>query len=332
MTFEAFDYWGAYSGYPLSIMFDEEHNKLKSSWRPEVIINISFRTYNNRGYKDNVIEIRREYEVEEVTKTMNIDLTSIFKNFTFIQDINNGLDIGRFSSYIFKISVTTQYSEINGDIKKLSTKSSEFKVYASNFSFYDISTEWNGIRICKEFNGKEKPYTTYFKGFKQIDEVINIKQDNLFNYESINRSENAKYVDRVVDECGIFMAWQNTAGSWSYWLFSEEYIEELKTKSLGTLIDGYIGENVTRIHPLGLTAVKRWILKSEIPIISGELEELQSLLYSRVAFVYINNNGQLKPIRVNIVDGSYKFDINKQDTHPFSVTIEFEPLKLKTEL
>ena len=123
MTFEAFDYWGAYSGYPLSIRFDEEHNKLKSSWRPEVIINISFRTYHSNGVKNNAIEIRREYEVEEVTKTMNIDLTSIFKNFTFIYDINNGTDIGSFSSNTFKISVTTQYSEINGDIKELSTKS-----------------------------------------------------------------------------------------------------------------------------------------------------------------------------------------------------------------
>ena len=66
----------------------------------------------------------------------------------------------------------------------------------------------------------------------------------------------------------------------------------------------------------------------------GELEELQSLYSSSIVFVYLEgkSNSGLYPKRVSVVEGSYKFDINKQDVYPFSVTIEFDALKLKTEI
>ena len=88
------------------------------------------------------------------------------------------------------------------------------------------------------------------------------------------------------------------------------------------------------MYSLGYTTNKRWTLRSDVPVMEGELEELQSLYSSSVVFVYLEgktNNG-LHPKRVSVVEGSYKFDINKQDVYPFSVTIEFDALKLRTEI
>ena len=88
------------------------------------------------------------------------------------------------------------------------------------------------------------------------------------------------------------------------------------------------------MYPLGYTANKRWTLRSDVPVMEGELEELQSLYSSSIVFVYLEGktNSGLYPKRVSVVEGSYKFDINKQDVYPFSVTIEFDALKLKTEI
>ena len=127
----------------------------------------------------------------------------------------------------------------------------------------------------------------------------------------------------------------NEAGTWSYWLFSEKYIEEIKTKSLGVMQKSRMNEfSYSRLYPLGYTANKRWTLRSDIPVMEGELDELQSLYSSSVVFVYLESktNSGLHPMRVSVVEGSYKFDINKQDVYPFSVTIEFDALKLRTEI
>ena len=156
-----------------------------------------------------------------------------------------------------------------------------------------------------------------------------------FAPNSIKRSENAAYVDRVVDECGIFVTWLNEAGTWSYWLFSEKYTEEIKTKYLGAIQKSAKNDlNQSTMYPLGYTANKRWTLRSDVPVMEGELEELQSIYSSSIVFVYLEDksNSGLYPKRVSVVEGSYKFDINKQDVYPFSVTIEFDALKLRTEI
>ena len=195
------------------------------------------------------------------------------------------------------------------------------------------------MRICKRFYDYtfkvRRPYTTYFKGFEQNDYIVKVDSYSDFAPDSIRRSENAAYVDRVVDECGIFVTWLNEAGTWSYWLFSEKYTEEIRTKSLGAIQKNVKNDlNHSTMYSLGYTANKRWTLRSDVPVMEGELEELQSLYSSSVVFVYLEGktNSGLHPKRVSVVEGSYKFDINKQDVYPFSVTIEFDALKLRTEI
>lgn len=340
MTLSGYKFWGAYSNVPLLVSLSEDEEKtLKESFNPEIFIKVDFNIYKEIGFEEKSVTFKKSYVSGN---TITVDLTAIFKSLSFLYgDINRGTDIGSFSSNDVKITAYAQYYNNNREAIILlgSQVEKTFKILPSNFSLFDIFEESYNMRICKRFYDYtfkvRRPYTTYFKGFEQKDYVVKLDSYSDFAPDSIRRSENSAYVDRVVDECGIFVTWLNEAGTWSYWLFSEKYTEEIKTKYLGAIQKSVKGDlNHSTMYPLGYTANKRWTLRSDVPVMEGELEELQSIYSSSVVFVYLEgkSNSGLYPKRVSVVEGSYKFDINKQDVYPFSVTIEFDALKLRTEI
>nr|DAS52595.1 MAG TPA: hypothetical protein [Caudoviricetes sp.] len=340
MTLSGYKFWGAYSNVPLLVSLSEDEEKtLKESFNPEIFIKVDFNIYKEIGFEEKSVTFKKSYVSGN---TITVDLTAIFKSLSFLYgDINRGTDIGSFSSNDVKITAYAQYYNNNREAIILlgSQVEKTFKILPSNFSLFDIFEESYNMRICKRFYDYtfkvRRPYTTYFKGFEQKDYVVKLDSYSDFAPDSIRRSENSAYVDRVVDECGIFVTWLNEAGTWSYWLFSEKYTEEIRTKSLGAIQKSVKDDlNHSTMYPLGYTANKRWTLRSDVPVMEGELEELQSLYSSSIVFVYLEgkSNSGLYPKRVSVVEGAYKFDINKQDVYPFSVTIEFDALKLKTEI
>lgn len=178
---------------------------------------------------------------------------------------------------------------------------------------------------------------TYFKGYPQRDLYIEKITGNIpFQMQNKERNADTKEVARVVDECGIFLRWRNTRGGWSYWLFSQDYTEELKSKSLGSTRIGriFVGRKDNSFYPFGTTAKKTWTLTSEIPVLDYELEEVKSLFVSPE--IYLWKGKEVTDIqsqhweRVNIVDGSQKFKYNNQYTHALSVTIDFNDPKTIT--
>ena len=340
MTLSGYKFWGAYSNVPLLVSLSEDEEKtLKESFNPEIFIKVDFNIYKEIGFEEKSVTFKKSYVSGN---TITVDLTAIFKSLSFLYgDINRGTDIGSFSSNDVKITAYAQYYNNNREAIILLGSQIEktFKIRPSNFSLFYIFEESYNMRICKRFYDYtfkvRRPYTTYFKGFEQKDYVVKLDSYSDFAPDSIRRSENSAYVDRVVDECGIFVTWLNEAGTWSYWLFSEKYTEEIRTKSLGAIQKSVKDDlNHSTMYPLGYTANKRWTLRSDVPVMEGELEELQSLYSSSIVFVYLESksNSGLYPKRVSVVEGSYKFDINKQDVYPFSVTIEFDALKLRTEI
>lgn len=340
MTLSGYKFWGAYSNVPLLVSLSEDEEKtLKESFNPEIFIKVDFNIYKEIGFEEKSVTFKKSYVSGN---TITVDLTAIFKSLSFLYgDINSGTDIGSFSSNDVKITAYAQYYNNNREAIILLGSQIEktFKIRPSNFSLFDIFEESYNMRICKRFYDYtfkvRRPYTTYFKGFEQKDYVVKLDSYSDFAPNSIRRSENAAYVDRVVDECGIFVTWLNEAGTWSYWLFSEKYTEEIRTKSLGSIQKSVNNDlNHSTMYSLGYTANKRWTLRSDVPVMEGELEELQSIYSSSIVFVYLEgkSNSGLYPKRVSVVEGAYKFDINKQDVYPFSVTIEFDALKLKTEI
>lgn len=340
MTLSGYKFWGAYSNVPLLVSLSEDEEKtLKESFNPEIFIKVDFNIYKEIGFEEKSVMFKKSYVSGNY---MTVDLTAVFKILSFLYgDINSGTDIGSFSSNDVKITAYAQYYNNNREAIILlgSQVEKTFKIRPSNFSLFDIFEESHNIRICKRFYDYtfkvRRPYTTYFKGFEQKDYVVKVDSYSDFAPNSIRRSENAAYVDRVVDECGIFVTWLNEAGTWSYWLFSEKYTEEIRTKSLGVIQKSVKNDlNYSTMYPLGYTSNKRWTLRSDVPVMEGELEELQSIYSSSIVFVYLEGktNSGLYPKRVSVVEGAYKFDINKQDVYPFSVTIEFDALKLRTEI
>lgn len=180
---------------------------------------------------------------------------------------------------------------------------------------------------------------TYFKYYPQKDLYIEKTQDKIpFRMQNKERTSETKEVARIVEECGIFLRWRNTYGGWSYWLFSQDYIEDIKTKSLGsTFIERtYAGQKNNPFYPFGTTSKKTWTLTSEVPVLDYEFEEIKSIFISPE--IYLWKGKEVADIqtqhweRVNIVEGTQKFKHNSQYTHPLSVTIEFQEPKTITQL
>lgn len=232
------------------------------------------------------------------------------------------------------------------DLKKDSFLSDNFKIVSlkidsskgniANGSLFIIPST---ISITENSRLGECKKTTYFKDYPQKDLYIEKIQGNVpFRMQNKERTSETKEVARIVEECGIFLRWRNTYGGWSYWLFSQDYTEDVKTKSLGSALIGrtYVGLKYNSFYPFGTTSKKTWTLTSEIPVLDYEFEEVKSLFVSPEIYLWKGKEvTDIQPQhweRVNVVEGSQKFKHNSQYTHPLSVTIEFQEPKTITQL
>lgn len=248
---------------------------------------------------------------------------------------NKGVDL--FLPSLFKSMFDLKKDSFSGDnFKIVSLKIDSPKGNIANGSLFIIPST---ISITENSRLGECKKTTYFKDYPQKDLYIEKIQGNVpFRMQKKERTSETKEVSRIVEECGIFLRWRNTYGGWSYWLFSQDYTEDVKTKSLGSALIGrtYVGLKYNSFYPFGTTSKKTWTLTSEVPVLDYEFEEIKSLFVSPEIYIWKGKEvDDIQPQyweRVNIVEGSQKFKHNSQYTHPLSVTIEFQEPKTITQL
>lgn len=248
---------------------------------------------------------------------------------------NKGVDL--FLPSLFKSMFDLKKDSFSGDnFKIVSLKIDSPKGNIANGSLFIIPST---ISITENSRLGECKKTTYFKDYPQKDLYIEKIQGNVpFRMQNKERTSETKEVARIVEECGIFLRWRNTYGGWSYWLFSQDYTEDVKTKSLGSALIGrtYVGLKYNSFYPFGTTSKKTWTLTSEIPVLDYEFEEVKSLFVSPEIYLWKGKKiTDIQPQhweRVNVVEGSQKFKHNSQYTHPLSVTIEFQEPKTITQL
>ena len=248
---------------------------------------------------------------------------------------NKGVDL--FLPSLFKSMFDLKEDSFSGDnFKIVSLKIDSSKGNIANGSLFIIPST---ISITENSRLGECKKTTYFKGYPQKDLYIEKIQGNVpFRMQNKERTSETKEVARIVEECGIFLRWRNTYGGWSYWLFSQDYTEDIKTKSLGSALIGrtYVGLKYNSFYPFGTTSKKTWTLTSEVPVLDYEFEEIKSLFVSPEIYIWKGKEvADIQPQhweRVNVVEGSQKFKHNSHYTHPLSVTIEFQEPKTITQL
>lgn len=248
---------------------------------------------------------------------------------------NKGVDL--FLPSLFKSMFDLKEDSFSGDnFKIVSLKIDSSKGNIANGSLFIIPST---ISITENSRLGECKKTTYFKNYPQKDLYIEKIQGNVpFRMQNKERTSETKEVARIVDECGIFLRWRNTYGGWSYWLFSQDYTEDVKTKSLGSALIGrtYVGLKYNSFYPFGTTSKKTWTLTSEVPVLDYEFEEIKSLFVSPEIYIWKGKEvADIQPQyweRVNVVEGTQKFKHNNQYTHPLSVTIEIQEPKTITQL
>lgn len=350
---------GAFSGIPLQVIFEDEENK-KMQYKCVVHLTFKYRTFLFSGYSyEKRVEMRVNYTYDGVFPSVNISVDAIFKDL-FKGDFginDNKIIAGDFrditQTHRIKVEASAEYYDyqkkqnvflLDNTGNKLVVQE-EYTLYPATFSVWNVLPKQKGTRIFRRFADTSgnpiKSYTTYFKNFPSHVDYIVVEDEN--NKEKakviLEERENIykKYhnvINRVIEEdCGVYLVWQNEAGSMSSWLFSPNYKEDIKTKSLGSFLKGYKTDfDYSLIRPFGMTATKTWTLHSDIAVMSEEVEELQGLLKSRYVYLYTGDKYGKEWERVMVQEGTHKFDVNLQDTHPFTVTIEFEPMRTSTNI
>lgn len=334
------NYYGAYSNVPLRI----DVSMLKQSLINDGIIYLRFkyRVLSGGVWYNKEVRLRRRYHISDLD-AVEVDIAPILRDVVSGGDV---MDIHRNYFYYGYVDIVFRYSYRNDDGFEGEVEEVTYRqyVYPSNFTIYNLS-DADGVRLCKPFfnfntNSVIKPYTTLFKNYEvlQLDNymVRKVEEFNGMRLEYIDtvvkpRKGVGNY-NRVVDGCGVFMAWRNDAGTMSYWLFSNDYTEEVKTKGLGTAVVGYnkeYGMNANNVEHFGFTATRTWTLHSLVPVMQEEWDEVMSVLVSRHVWVWDGDdefvqNEEKFWRRVRVLDGSYKCDVNGQRTYSFSITIELE--------
>jgi len=353
------DFVGAFSGIPLQITFEDEENK-KMQYKCVVHLTFKYYTFLFSGYAyEKRVDMRVNYTYDGVFANVKINADAIFKDLfkgDYGGDENKRLsgdlrDIAQ--THRIKVEASAEYYDyqkkqnvflLDNTGNKLVVQK-EYTLYPATFAVWNVLPKQKGTRIFRRFaeaNGNPiKTYTTYFKNFPTPIDYIVVEDENNKEKAKVISEERANIykvynnvINRVIDEeCGVYLAWQNEAGSVSSWLFSPNYKEEIKTKSLGSFLKGYKTDfDYPLIRPFGMTATKTWTLHSDIVVMSEEVEELQGLLKSRYVYLYTGDKYGKEWERVMVQEGTHKFDVNSQDTHPFTVTIEFEPMRTSTNI
>lgn len=347
---------GAFSGIPLQVSFSDEENK-KMQYKCVVHLTFKYRTFLFSGYSyEKRVDMRVNYTYDGVFARVNINTDAIFKDLfkgDYGSDENQIRDLRDIAqTHRIKVEASAEYYDYQkkqnvfllDDTGNKLIVQNEYTLYPATFTVWNVLPKQNGTRIFRRFaevNGDPiKTYTTYFKNFPTpIDYIVVEDENNKEKAKVISELRSYLYnsyniINRVIDEeCGVYLVWQNEAGGVSSWLFSPNYKEDIKTKSLGSFLKGYKTDfDYPLIRPFGMTATKTWTLHSDIAVMSEEVEELQGLLKSRYVYLYTGDKYGKEWERVMVQEGSHKFDVNSQDTHPFTVTIEFEPMRTSTNI
>jgi len=217
------------------------------------------------------------------------------------------------------------------------------EVIEATISIVDGSNEGlTSYTVNKRLSGEGvgKPY---FKGYPQVDTYL-VSKGNSYTGVNVERTRVSftegsmtfypkGEITREIDECGTFLRWRTSYGSWGYWLFSMDVTKEIKTKSVGGFDSIALG--IAERKHLGFTATESWKLTSHVPVLSNELEEVKDLYTSNEVYLfkgkrYTEGEGHWQEdfflsrdwIRVQVKEGSVKFD-EPEEVYNVNVEIEF---------
>lgn len=140
----------------------------------------------------------------------------------------------------------------------------------------------------------------------------------------------------VTDHCGgIYLKWLNKKSGYDYWLFNPQYLESIRTRDLGRIInpDTDRPNAISSTHGIGKTAYKSIRLTSK-----ADNDQMQTLQYVLVSpEVYIFNPESLTGTvtcaewkKVFIKSGRFRTNTSKNNTQKLSFTVEFDQNNVQT--
>lgn len=169
-------------------------------------------------------------------------------------------------------------------------------------------------------------------GLYQLDYTESIILRYLDYHPTIKPIPDLYYVDSFAKGCrGIYLKWFNNQGGYSYWLFSNVFIEDKIYKSLGEIQRHWRarGQRSDNTYDLGRSSKFEMNLFGKIP--SVYMREVASLLDSPEVYIYTDDSNDCLTYtdnlcgwaRIQIKDGTKEIKNSKYNYTNLYVTAQF---------
>lgn len=142
-------------------------------------------------------------------------------------------------------------------------------------------------------------------------------------------------VEKVIDSCGVYVKWLNPLGGWSYWLFTQYYEENIRSRSNGEINNDFkeVSETTSTTFDLGKSVEKG------LNVTTDNLNKNENLLFRSILEspkVYLFTGRQYSKNTVNdwmsvqIRGGNFTTKNFKQDLVSYNLTLELPKVNTMT--
>lgn len=143
-------------------------------------------------------------------------------------------------------------------------------------------------------------------------------------------------ITKVESECGVYIKWLNSKGSYSYWLFAPIYKSNITPRTIDDFQGNYdnLQNLIATSHIIGKTANNTLIINSKFE--NSDAENLQDLIYSPAVWMYAHQTPFIQVIDkfdwigIKVNDSSFSVD-NKTSKNKLALTITLPEINTITQ-
>jgi len=153
--------------------------------------------------------------------------------------------------------------------------------------FKNVTTNQQTVPFSVPDNNVQRVYSSDgANNTTDTDILINSSTKNRISLYHNNVFKANIYITKIESQCGVYLKWLNSKGTYSYWLFDSIYKENITPR----VIDEFAGyydnlQNLTSTsHLIGKTAVNTWNLNTKFD--NEDADYLKDLVYSPAVWMY----------------------------------------------
>lgn len=297
---------------------------------------------NTNRFEDTIIPDLTEtyvYDDSTITKDITVKYTvhnlnsneSITRNYKFVRGVEQLPNYHRLTSITTSIRLllpTENFTDYN--VRFFEGYPFDFGIYGlkanDTYYFKNITTNQNTtVQVCDNSDVKRVFISDGANNTTDTDILVQSSTLNKIELWVNGVFRCNLYINKVESDCGVYLKWLNSKGSYSYWKLDPIFKSSISSRTIDEISGRYDNlQNVTSLtNIIGKTANKTLTLNTVFN--AEDAEYLSDLGTSPAVWMYVHNTpfNQQQPydfIGVKVNDTAFTYD-NKRSKNKMSITL-----------